>query len=289
MRQAVVVALTSQLLPDLAPMPGAAWRAIKRLPESEILPFARLRLPGSDAELMQKRLDRLEEYETAISRLSEIGIGLVTEFEGDFPQLWIERLGDKTASHLFVAGDPALLNSKSIGIVGSREVDSAGMAFSREVARESVKLGYNVISGGAKGVDEIGMREAVEAGGAAVGILAESLLKQMKRWDVESGKVCLATPFAPDMGFQVGNAMARNKLIYAGSTATIVVSSALESGGTWAGATEAIKQNLCPLLVRDAKLDGNQALVKLGGSRIRNASELEHALQTATPVQGSLL
>lgn len=289
MRPLVVVALTSQLLPDLAPMPGAAWRAIKRLPESEILPFARLRLPGSDAELMQRRLDRLEEYEEAIGRLSEAGISLVTEFEVDFPQLWIQRLGDKTASHLFVAGNLALLNTPAIGIVGSRDVESLGTLFSNEVAAESVRLGYNVISGGAKGVDEVAMRAAISSGGSAVGILAESILKHMKKWDWDSGNVCLATPFAPDLGFLVGNAMARNKLIYAGSQATVVVSSALESGGTWAGATEALKQNLCPLLVRDVGIDGNQALVKLGGTRIRRAGELEGLLKSATPVQGSLL
>lgn len=289
MRPHVVVALTSQLLPDLAPMPGAAWRAIKRLPESEILPFARLRLPGSDAELMQRRLDRLEEYEEAINRLIDVGVRLVTEFEVDFPQLWIDRLGGKTASHLFVAGNLALLNSRAIGIVGSRDVDSLGTSFTNEVGAESVRLGYTVISGGAKGVDEIAMKAAISAGGSAVGILAESILKHMKKWDLDSGRICLATPFAPDLGFLVGNAMARNKLIYAGSQATVVVSSAQESGGTWAGATEALKQNLCPLLVRDVGIDGNQALVKLGGTRIGKAAELEGLLKSAVPVQGSLL
>ncbi len=289
MRPIVVAALTSQLIPDIAPMPGAAWRAIKRLPEAEILPTARLKLPGVDAELIRKRLDRLEEYESHISRLSEIGISLVTEFEPDFPQLWLHKLGDRTASHLFVAGNLSLLNMPAIGVVGSREADSLGMGFCRTLAKEANRLGYIVISGGAKGVDETAMQACIEAGGSTVGILAESLVKRMKKWDIDSGKVCLATPLAPDIGFQVGNAMARNKLIYAGSNATVVVSSALESGGTWAGATEAIRQSLCPVLVRDAKLDGNQALVKLGGTKIGRAEELDTLLKSTTPTQGSLL
>lgn len=289
MRPLVVAALTSQLLPDLDPMPGAAWRAIKRLPESEIVSTARVRLPGVDAELIQKRLDRMDEFEEKVSRLSEAGIALVTEFEPDFPQLWIERLGDKTASHLFVAGNASLLNTSSVGVVGSREVDSAGMGFSREVASEAVRLGHAVISGGAKGVDEIAMQAALEAGGSAVGILAESLVKQMRKWDVESGQVCLASPFAPDIGFLVGNAMARNKLIYAGSLGTVVVSSAFESGGTWSGATEALRQSLCPVLVRDIPLEGNQGLLAKGGVPIREAGDLGGLLETAGPVQGSLL
>ncbi len=289
MKPLVVAALTSQLLPDLDPMPGAAWRAIKQLPESEILPTARVRLPGVDAELIQKRLDRMEEFEEKVARLSEAGITLVTEFEPDFPQLWIERLGDKTASHLFVAGNANLLNASSIGVVGSREVDSAGMGFSRDVASEAVRLGHAVISGGAKGVDEIAMQAALEVGGSAVGILAESLVKHMRKWDVESGQICLATPFAPDIGFLVGNAMARNKLIYAGSLGTVVVSSASESGGTWSGATEALRQSLCPVLVRDVSIEGNQGLLAKGGVSIKKAEDLEGLLETAGPVQGSLL
>ncbi len=84
----------------------------------------------------------------------------------------------------------------------------------------------------------------------AIGVVADSLMKQMKKWDLESGQVCLCTPYAPGHWFPVGNAMARNRLIYAGSQATVVVASDLDSGGTWAGATEALKGNLCPVLVR---------------------------------------
>lgn len=289
MRSLVVVALTSQLLPELDPLPGAAWRAVKRLPESEILPIARIRLPSVDAELIQRRLDRIEDYEERVARLSEAGIAVVTEFEANYPQHLIDRLGDKTASHLFVAGNAALLNQSAVGVVGSRDVDSSGMAFCRELATEATQLGHAVISGGAKGADEIAMRGAREADGAAIGILAESLIKHMKKWDVESGHVCLASPFAPDVGFHVGNAMARNKLIYAGSIATVVVSSAFESGGTWAGATEALRQSLCPVLVRDVSLEGNQGLVAKGGVSIREAGDLRRLLETTCPVQGSLL
>ena len=289
MRSSVVVALTSQLLPDLEPLPGAAWRAVKRLSESEIVPTARYRLPGVDSNLIQQRLERLDEYEERLNRLSEIGITIVTEFEPDYPQRWINRLGDRTASHLFVAGNPTLLNRSAVGVVGSRDLDSSGMSFCREVARDASKLGHAVISGGAKGADEIAMREALEVEGYAVGILADSLIKQLKKWDLDSGNLCLATPFAPDTGFQVGNAMARNKLVYAGSIATVVVSSAFEAGGTWAGATEALRMKLCPVLVRRTAMEGNQALLAKGGIPIDKSNDLRRILDTAAPEQGRLL
>jgi predicted Rossmann fold nucleotide-binding protein DprA/Smf involved in DNA uptake len=111
----------------------------------------------------------------------------------------------------------------------------------------------------------------------------------MKKWDLESGQVCLCTPFSPDLGFQVGNAMGRNKLIYAGSLATVIVASELESGGTWSGATEALKGNLCPVLVRPEGGRGAAALIKQGGVAIPRASDLGDLLKSATRVQESLL
>ena len=98
----------------------------------------------------------------------------------------------------------------------------------------------------------------------------------------------MATPFAPNAGFQVPNAMARNKLIYAASRATVVASAALESGGTWAGANEALKASLCPVLVRECGLPGNRALIERGGIAIRRASELDDLLETARPAQQGL-
>jgi predicted Rossmann fold nucleotide-binding protein DprA/Smf involved in DNA uptake len=55
--------------------------------------------------------------------------------------------------------------------------------------------------------------------------------------------LCLVTPFSPNAGFSIGAAMGRNRLIYCLADYAIVVASDAESGGTWAGATEALKNN----------------------------------------------
>ncbi|HXF72904.1 MAG TPA: hypothetical protein VNO79_09895, partial [Actinomycetota bacterium] len=67
-------------------------------------------------------------------------------------------------------------------------------------------------------------------------------------------------------GFTVGGAMARNKLIYALAERTLVVAADLERGGTWAGATEALKRNLGPVLVwvGPGAGRGNRALADAG-------------------------
>jgi DNA processing protein len=288
MRAVVVASLTTYLIPELDALPIGAWRAIKHLAESEILEFARVNLPGSDYAAIRKRLDRMEEFESELERLSEAGIAMVTEFDDRYPALWHLRLGDKCPPHIFVAGNPDMLNFQSVGVVGSREVDPQGAYFARDIGERASRLGYAVVSGGAKGVDEIAMKSALGSGGTAIGILADSLARTMAKWELDSGRVCLATPFSPNIGFQVPNAMARNKLIYASSRVTAVASSALESGGTWAGATEALKLSLCPVLVRDCGLPGNRALIGKGGIAMRKSAELDDLLETARPAQQGL-
>ena len=64
--------------------------------------------------------------------------------------------------------------------------------------------------------------------------------------------------------------MGRNKLIYGASDFAVVVSSELQKGGTWAGATEALTAGWCPLFVRSGKDvgAGNQELIKKGGRAV---------------------
>lgn len=99
------------------------------------------------------------------------------------------------------------------------------------------------------------MRGALEAGGNATGVLADSLeraaLNREHRSLVMEGQLVLISPYDPSAGFNIGNAMQRNKLVYALADAALVVSSDYEKGGTWAGAIEQLeKLRLVPVYVR---------------------------------------
>ncbi|MFZ4704317.1 MAG: hypothetical protein ACOYMG_30105, partial [Candidatus Methylumidiphilus sp.] len=65
------------------------------------------------------------------------------------------------------------------------------------------------------------------------------------------GGLVLISPYDPAAGFNIGNAMQRNKLIYALADAALVVNSDLNKGGTWAGAVEQLdKLRLIPIYAR---------------------------------------
>ena len=123
------------------------------------------------------------------------------------------------------------------------------------VGRLAARAGRSLVSGGAKGIDQAAMRGALEAGGTVSGVLADSLEKtamnRENRNFLLEGQLVLISPYDPSAGFNVGNAMQRNKLIYALADASLVISSDVKKGGTWAGATEQLeKLKFVPVYVR---------------------------------------
>ena len=105
-----------------------------------------------------------------------------------------------------------------------------------------------------------------------MGVVADSLVRTLResetRRAITDGMLCLCTPYKPTAGFTVANAMGRNKIIYGLSRATLVVAADHERGGTWAGAVEALRHDIAPVVVwtGDGGGPGNAELVKLGAS-----------------------
>jgi predicted Rossmann fold nucleotide-binding protein DprA/Smf involved in DNA uptake len=289
MQTNIVAALTSHLLDDAEPVGASIWRSL-RDSDGDVIEWSRKNLSVADAEKVELALSRVDDIDDALARLAEMGIIAISEFDEDYPQRIVQRLGGKRPPLLFVAGNASLLNGRSLGIVGSRDVDETGAVFAAEAAHVAVEHGYIVVSGGAKGVDQASMQAAFESGGESLGFLSDSLEKTVRGSAdaLESGRVCLASAVSPKAGFNVANAMNRNKLIYAHSDATLVVSSAFGAGGTWAGADEALKLRYCQVIVRDGEdvPDGNKELIKRGGIPIRDPREIVGAIDA--PIPGTL-
>lgn len=203
-----------------------------------------------------------------LSRLKSIGIFPITRADADYPEKYRLRLKDSAPAVLYYAGEKALLGQPGIAVVGSRHLDDAGQECARFVGNACGLSGQVLYSGGAKGVDTISMDSALEARGTAVCVLADNLERAVKSRKEELSRrdLCLVTPYSPSAGFSVGSAMGRNRLIYTLADYAIVVASDAESGGTWAGATEALKNNWLPVFVLEHEQmpDGNKLLLQKG-------------------------
>ena len=236
------------------------------------------------------RIAGLVERATAVAfeldRLEQSGITTLTAFDEHYPRLWLDRLGSKAPPMLHAAGSLDLLDTPGLGVVGSRDVSQEGGEFAKEVARIAARRGLSLVSGGARGVDQLAMDAAHEAGGAVVGILAESLSRKLKRPDVRravyEGSTVMCTPYSPDAPFSAGNAMGRNKLIYAQAALTVVVASDADTGGTWSGASEALKHGYGSVAVwrGDGEGPGNEPLQQRGATPVCSLDDIESLLDT---------
>lgn len=232
--------------------------------------LAELQIPGLAYQAVEALLDRGAALGIMTERWTSRGLWVLGRGDDGYPNRFKSYLGQAAPPLLFGAGTPKLLQAAGLAMVGSRDASEEEIEFTRRVASACASQGLAVISGGARGVDLESMAAAYEAGGSAVGVLSDSLsraaVSARYREGLITGRLTLVSPFDPDIGWFAFTAMERNKLIYALSDAALVVSSAAESGGTWAGAVEALDSHRVAVYVRvdGAAQEGNRKLVARG-------------------------
>lgn len=221
------------------------------------------------ADRLSGLLSRGGQLAIELERLASRGIWLLTRADEEYPPLLKARLGPQAPPVLFGAGPQGSLRAPAIAVVGSRDVDEDGIAFSSALGRRCAEEGFAVASGAARGVDLTAMSGAVSRGGGAIGVTVDPLERLVGRKDLRTAigdeQLTLVTPFHPAARWHAGNAMRRNRLIYALAQASVVVASSTEKGGTRAGALENLKANWVPLWVRDDGSPGNRQLMIEGG------------------------
>lgn len=227
-------------------------------------------LPLAPAEMERLRALLARDLNTELERLAALDIYPLTRADADYPPRYIQRLKESAPPVLFYAGERALLGQPGLAVVGSRHLDEVGEECARFVGNACGLSGLVLYSGGARGVDTLSLDAALEARGTGVIVLADSLERMVRRYrmPLERGDLCLVTPYHPNAGFSIGMAMGRNRLIYTLADYALVVASDVERGGTWAGATEALKHGWVPVFVlqHPHMPEGNRRLLEQGAS-----------------------
>ncbi len=208
-----------------------------------------------DEKRMQSLLGRGFLLSQVVEQWQARAIWVVSRADAAYPRRIKVRLREGAPAVLYGCGDINLLETGGLAVVGSRAADNELIDYTMAIGQLAARAGRTVISGGAKGIDQAAMRGALEAGGRVSGVLADRLEKSAMdrehRNKLIDGQLVLISPYDPNAGFNVGHAMQRNKLIYALADVSLVVSSDINKGGTWAGATEQLdKLRLVPVYVR---------------------------------------
>ena len=241
-------------------------------------------LAGDLANRIVALLDRATGMGFELERLDHTGISTLTPFEDHYPRRFIDLLGAAAPVLLYAAGAVELLGRPGLGVVGSRKVSPEGADIAGAAAERAARLERSLVSGGARGVDQTAMNAAFEAGGSVIGVLAESLARKLRSPDIRRAiherRTVMCTPYSPEAPFSVGNAMGRNKLIYALSDLTLVVAAEIETGGSWSGAAETLRRRFGRVAVwrGPGEGPGNSVLAERGAVPVASIDELEAAL-----------
>jgi DNA processing protein len=198
-------------------------------------------LARPDEELLALDPSALARYQAfspafARRRIAAAGLVAVCRCEAGYP----ERLRDlpDPPAVLHVAGSPAALPAgEAVAIVGSRRATPYGLEVSTALGRALTAAGVPVISGMALGIDSAAHLGALDGGAAAapVAVLAggaetpyPARMRHLHARLIAAGAVVSEMP--PGFGGHRWCFPARNRIIAALSTLTIVVEAATRSG-----------------------------------------------------------
>ena len=99
-----------------------------------------------------------------LEHLDQSGISTLTPFDDSYPERLRASLGNKAPAILHAAGAIELLYEGGVGVVGSRNVSDEGAGVAKALGEEAASLGVPLISGAARGVDQLAMTAAFTAG-----------------------------------------------------------------------------------------------------------------------------
>lgn len=233
-----------------------------------------------DRERLQRLLGRGFLLSQAVEKWQSRAVWVLSRADDLYPKRLKTRLREDAPAIIYGCGNPVLLESGGLAVVGSRHVDPFLIQYTEKIGQLAASAKKSIVSGGAKGVDEASMMGALKAKGNVIGVLADSLEKKALRRDyrdaLQKDRLVLISQYDPVAGFNVGHAMQRNKLIYTLSDAALVVNSDLKKGGTWAGANEQLnKYRFVPIYVRSTgePSPGLDALKEKGAMSWPNPSD----------------
>jgi DNA processing protein len=230
------------------------------------------------------------QLDTDLAWLAEPRHRLLGWHDPDYPPLL--RRGPNPPSILFVAGEPALLWSPQVAVVGSRRPSAGGREHARRFGRALAGAGWTVTSGLAEGIDTAA-HEAALANGRTVAVVGTGLdvaypainSDLMARIAAEGAVVSEHSPGTDALATHFPS---RNRIIAGLSLGTLVVEAAMRSGAliTARLASEAGREVFAlPGSIDNPMARGCHRLIRDGAALVEEPAEVVAAL---APLAASL-
>lgn len=108
-----------------------------------------------------------------IKRTTNLGVSITTIKSDDYPTKLLEI--DTPPFVLYYKGDLSLVDTLSIGIVGTRKATIYGKTIAENFTKQLVETGFTIISGLALGIDTVAHKTALENNGNTIAVVAGGL------------------------------------------------------------------------------------------------------------------
>ena len=166
--------------------------------------------------------------------IADNAVSVDTCFDDEYPDLLKNIHAPPVA--LYRKGQALGFNDQCLAVVGSRAASDYGMACAELLLPHVVRSGWNLISGGALGIDTQAHKIAIECNGPTTVVLGSGLLhpypygnKALFELIVGRGGTVL-TPFHMEQRPERGTFPARNRVIAGIAKACLVIEAATQSG-----------------------------------------------------------
>lgn len=131
------------------------------------------------AEAIRGARNRLPELRSAalveLEKAERVGARLITVLDEDYPKTL--RLIFNLPPFLFVRGQFAETDLRSVAVVGTRQASLEGVRRAERMARLLVDRDVTVVSGLARGIDTAAHRATLDAGGRTIAVIGTGILK----------------------------------------------------------------------------------------------------------------
>jgi len=191
--------------------------------------------PRNAVEKRRKnRLSNLGEIQELKYVLRRNLINYISAIDANWPKS-LNDLGFNKPLGLFYKGDIDLLNQENISIIGTRKSSNYGNSIAGEFAFDLASIGFNIVSGGAIGIDTASHHGTLNAQGKTICVQANGLHKfYPSKNEILFEKIIknglMISEYPPGRNPTKNYFLDRNRIIAALSKSTVVVEAAEISG-----------------------------------------------------------
>ena len=189
-------------------------------------------LTGKQAAALKSAKSRSDIY-TPFKAMTDKNIRIIPIDSPEYPAKLKNR--PEAPAYIFSKGKLPSGNKPSVAIVGTREASSYGRSVSEYFASELAKMGVEIISGMARGIDGISQRAALNAGGTSFGVLGCGAdvcypIQNRDLYDSLCERGGIISPFPPETKPMPFLFPLRNRVISGLADAVLVTEARVKSG-----------------------------------------------------------